>query len=189
MIWRCNHTGEGTLSHLEKEKMLDEPLILRPSRRIWFLMASIFACCFAGSVLLIIYSPDPLGVVLGWAGTILFGMFGPITIPHLFPGSNSLTIDSKGFTVCSMWRTQSFLWSDVKTFAVIRHRGGRTSTKFVGIAFDPRSSQLAQSDVLSRLSATQSGCESLLPSDYGVGHEQLADLLNDRLDQFRSGGH
>jgi len=113
------------------------------------------------------------GQWLGWVGIIFFGLGVAVSGLQLLPNSTYLRMGPDGFTVCTLFRSHSCRWSDVKAFQV--RRVGRT--EMVVFSF---SKQPPGSPGLRRLNVRLAGAEAAVAASgsWDVSMDQLADMLN-----------
>jgi hypothetical protein len=93
------------------------------------------------------------GQWLGWLGIAFFGLGVAVSGLQLLPNSTYLRMGPDGFTVCTLFRSRSCRWSDVKAFEV--RRVGRT--EMVVFSF---SRQPPGSTGLRRLNVRLAGAEA-----------------------------
>jgi hypothetical protein len=106
-----------------------------------------------------------------WHWSIGFNCFGAANASYL-------KLDSEGFTMCSMFRAQTFRWVDVTGFGV-----GRVLTnKMVMFNFEPT---YTRTPGLRSFNVDLVGFEAGLPDSYGLKHDELAELLN----KFKQASH
>ncbi len=109
----------------------------------------------------------------GWVGITFFGLGVVVFGLQLLPNSNYLRVGPDGFTVCTLFRSQSCPWSDVKAFEV--RRVGRTEMVVFSFSKQPRGSP-----GLRRLNVRLAGAEAAVASSglWSISMGQLADVLN-----------
>lgn len=108
----------------------------------------------------------------GWFGLIGFGIGAIVSAIAAMPNASYLKLDADGFTVCAMYRPYTIRWSDVTGFDV-----GRVGlNKKVMYDFAPTSTLLAPR--LRSLNVALAEYEASIPDNYGLAHEELADLMN-----------
>jgi hypothetical protein len=145
----------------------ETPLILRPRPWKWLGVGSGCLVFTALGVLMI-----QSGQQFGWLCVIFFGIGVFISVAYMFPNASYLKLDSVGFTMCSFYRAQTFRWEDVSGFGVAQVF---PNNKMVMFNFNPSYSQTSR---LRTLNVNLVGYEAGLPDNYGLKHEQLAELLN-----------
>jgi len=110
------------------------------------------------------------GQVLGWFCAAFFGIGVLVCTINLSPNSSFLVLNSKGFTMRSLYREHSYKWTDVETFAV-RSVGFRRMVVFKfsdGYTGQPR---------MRRIASAMTGAEGALPDTYGLSLHELADKM------------
>lgn len=124
----------------------------------------------------------------GWLGYLCAAFFAlviPIAIIKLLPRSTYLRIDRDGIIYCSLFRETAIPWNIIaEFFVVIIRQNGFPIRKMVGFNYLP---SYNRSRVSRRASAIIAHCEGALPDTYGKTAEELAELLNICLDEFRQG--
>ena len=118
------------------------------------------------------------GERMGWMCLVVFGIGVLVALLSLMPNATYLRLDSEGFTMCSMYRAHSFRWADVSGFAV---RRVFTNT-MVMFNFEPA---YVRTPGLRSFNVELVGFEAGLPDNYGLKHQELADLLN----RFKEASH
>lgn len=130
-----------------------QPLILRPSKRIWLLFIELFVtsiCVYEFWVWL------PGGAVK-WLLILLFALGGLLSAADNLPGARYLELGPGGFVICVLFRKGPPVpWAAVSSFRVARARLGRKAT----VVFD------------------LAGAGQALPETYGMTPQDLADLMN-----------
>lgn len=120
--------------------------------------------------------------IFGYFAAAFFGLGIPIAIVQLIPGSTYLRIDNDGLTLCNMFRETKIPWDIIDRFGVATIKTESSTTKMVGINF---TSSYKKAKAMRRISAAISGFDGGLPSNYGMKVEELADLLNECLHNFK----
>ena len=146
--------------------MLTTPRILRPPLRkdLSFLALHLaFGACGAS----ILHS----GSSLGWAILVPFALALPLNVVPLLPGSNYLRLDARGMTLRRTYRDHRFLWSEISSFRVCKY-GRRRS-----VCFDYSDAGRRKHPIPAPMAGSAHGDRQLLES-YGLGSEELAELLN-----------
>lgn len=113
----------------------------------------------------------PDGDGLGWLCVVFFGACALVFAILLLPNSTFLKIDENGFTVCSLFRSYTYLWKDVQSFdiAIIGVQ------KMVVFNF---SNTYKGAHIARRMSVATCGYEAGLPDSFGLTPSELAALLN-----------
>jgi hypothetical protein len=144
----------------------DETQVFRPSslRNLGLLAGS---AAFTAIGLWMVSEKDSSG----WFVAGVFGL-GVLTAAVLsLPNSSYLRLGPDGFTVCSMFRSHSYRWSDVATFEV-----GRIGVnRMIVFNFSPGYTGAKRGRLLA---TAMTGYEAALPDSYGMPLESLAALLN-----------
>lgn len=130
------------------------------------------------------------GIVLarsqGWIGYLCAGFFGlgiPAAIVRILPGSTYLELTNEGFEFCNMFRKTSLSWEVIDEFFIVTlKQTGVSVHKMVGFNFVDSYDRMR---IGRGVSKALSQCEGALPDTYGLKPEELADLLNSKLDEFR----
>lgn len=123
-----------------------------------------------------------LTMVLGgaWAGWFLVLVMLPCAVVlgmSLRPSANELVLDPSGYTIRSVFRDQRVPWTDIAAVGaidVMHGRSRRVAIRFTEAiaALDPDSSTIA---------AAMDGYHRMLPLDYGINADELADLMRSYL--------
>ena len=103
------------------------------------------------------------GDVMGWYCAAFFGIGLIISVVNLLPNSSYLTMNRDGFRIRSLFREQSFEWTDVETF-MVRDTG---HMKMVVFTFSK--------EYAKKFPAWLPGG---LPDTYGLTAQDLADRMN-----------
>jgi hypothetical protein len=107
----------------------------------------------------------------GWVNMIFFGVGLIVCILAVLPNASYLQLDSKGFTICNLYRKHTFHWREVRNFTV----DYVSASKMVLFDFEPG---YKKSAALRSINVGLSGAEAGLPDNYGMKYEELADLMN-----------
>ncbi len=133
-----------------------------------------------------------IGIWMGFSGerpgflcAAFFGLGIPAAVIQLLPGSTFLLIGSEGITFANLFRKTSLPWSVFEEFFVVTLRQtGIKVHEMVGFnfvsTFDRARLGRAVAKVLGQ-------CEGALPDTYGKKAEELAAILNARLQAASSG--
>jgi hypothetical protein len=109
---------------------------------------------------------------------VFFGLCGVVSLTQFVPGSSFLQLTPEGFTVRTMWRTQSYRWSDIEQFGVCEVRTGHGLQRMVGFDFSPSYPGADSGQMLRNMNRRMSGFEAALPDNYGWSYAELAEHLN-----------
>ena len=147
--------------------LLDQERVLYP-RRLKAL--GLFAVCvpFVAIGVWMIVS----GEWTGWLGVGFFGLGALVSLVMLVPNGFFLRLDAEGFHTRTLFKSQSYRWSDVDGFGV----------EFIGlnkmVVFN-LSSGFDRHVLGRKVAAALSGWEAALPDSYCMSPEVLAGLLNE----------
>ncbi|MFN8005874.1 MAG: hypothetical protein U0V70_02355 [Terriglobia bacterium] len=147
-----------------------QPLLLRP-RALKFIVLAIFSFGLFWVGVWMIRDGD----AWGWLCAGFFGLCFLVFMALMHPKASYLELTPEGFTICSLFRAQSFRWADVAKFEV----GLTMGKKMVMFNFVE---SYSRSPKLRSLSSGLTGFEAGLPDSYGLKYEELAELMN----QFRA---
>jgi hypothetical protein len=124
----------------------------------------------------------------GWVGYLCAGFFAlgiPVAIVELLPGSTYLQIAENGLSFAHMFRVITIPWNVIDQFFVVSmKRTGFTVHKMVAFNFVP---SFDRSHFVRRITSVIAQCEGALPDTYGQKAEELAEMLNQCLAQFKEG--
>lgn len=110
------------------------------------------------------------GDEVGWLCLVFFGLGAIVISIQIVPGASWLALDDTGFTVCSLFRTHRYLWTDIKEFGIIRVH----HNKMVAFNFVPG---IDKSKIGRKVSHTLTSYEGALPDTYGLKAEELAEMM------------
>jgi hypothetical protein len=116
----------------------------------------------------------------GWVVVAFFGLLFLVGLVMAVPGSTFLKISQDGFEMRTLFRSHFIRWSDVREFGV----ASLESRKMV--AFNYSENHKARA-ALRKINSRLVGFEGALPDAYGLGHEELATLLNECLIKYHEG--
>lgn len=157
----------------------DKPyLILRPkkTRAIWLLLGC--GMFVAGGLWM---AQDK-----GWIGYLCAGFFAlgiPVAVVQLLPGSTYLRIADDGLSFANMFRITTIPWNVIDQFFVVTlKQTGMAVHKLVAFNFVP---SYDRARLGRRISSAIAKCEGALPDTYGQKAEDLAEILNRCLGQFK----
>jgi len=143
-----------------------QPLLLRPSRVKTLGLAAV-SLAFVLTGLWMVNDGDGFG----WYGVGFFGLCLVIFLVVMLPNAAYLRITLEGFTMCSLYRAQTFRWVDVSFFGV-GHMLGHRMVMFNLVGTDRSLRKLRA------FNAGLSGYEAALPGTFGLRHAELAELMN-----------
>jgi hypothetical protein len=110
---------------------------------------------------------------VGWLLAVPCGIFALIGVCLLLPGCSFLELNEEGFTLCSMFRRESYRWDDVARFGVVLV-GSRPK-----VAFHYAATSSTLSPEGAAIAMQLGGYEAAMPTTFGLDPEDLAVLLND----------
>ena len=147
------------------------------------------SAAFVAAGIWIIGKPGtPFDRFMGWSGLVFFGLCFLVAVIQILPGASFLRLEAEGFTVCSMWRTTFYRWSDIESFGVAEFTIAApvpTRHRMVGFNFSPSYPRAAKSPGLKRFNRSLTGYEAALPDNYGWKHDMLAARLNQWREEAR----
>jgi hypothetical protein len=148
-------------------------LVLRPRRgKLVFLVVG--GLTFVGTAIFMLKSPPDFWwqSFVGWGGIVFFGLCAALGIMSLWPDATYLKLNDQGFTMCGMFRTRSYLWSEVGTFKVRR----MVTQNMVALDF---TENYRRSPSLRKINTRVAGFEGALPNLYSRSPEELATTMNE----------
>lgn len=156
-----------------------DELILRPkkSTAIWLLI-----CCVLLVACGVAYAQQE-----GWIGYLGAGFFAlgvPVAIVKLLPGNSYLRLTRENLSCAAMFRVTTIPWNVIDRFFIVEMRqSGMLMHKMVVFNYV---ASYDRSRIGRALSSAIAKCEGSLAlgNEYGKP-EELVDLLNRCLDQFR----
>lgn len=120
-----------------------------------------------------------------WKGYLCAGLFGlclPVAILQMLQ-QNFLRLSDEGFTYGSPIRSQTIPWRDVDRFFVVTlTQLGMPTEEMVGLNF---SAACNRSKIARGIASAITDCEGMLPGTYGRTAQEIADMMNARLQEFR----
>ena len=120
--------------------------------------------------------------VVGWMCTLLFGVAFVVFVVQLLPGASYLRITPEGFEFCAIFRRSPLIrWGDVSEFRVAKLPPGGNRM----VVFDWKTRPQGGVRKINRALA---GATDGLPDNYGMKHQALADLMNERRSRALAGG-
>ena len=108
---------------------------------------------------------------MDWLGIGFFGLGCIVFVLQLLPNASYLRLTPEGFTMCSLFRSHSYSWTETKTFAA----GYVSQMKTVVFSHSPSYTKQIS---IRKMNKKHFGFESCLPDTYGMSAEELADLMN-----------
>lgn len=127
-------------------------------------------------------------IVIGIVGFIFFGFGLAISFLKLFNNNTSLEINDRGFTINSgVSKSKTFLWKDIEAINEIILK----NNKFINIILcNPEEYISKQKYWIVRkyytaIYSTSKSLVSITSSTFDIGHNQLIELLNYKLIQFK----
>lgn len=146
---------------------LPDSMTLKPDRLRW-LFVFLISIGFVGIALWMGPNEDPL---LFWGGGGFFLLCALIAAPLMFGVGSTLTLDGKGFTCRTLFKSFRREWRECSAFYPVS-MGLR---KFVG--FSTEQDEAAHPN-LAAANRTMIGATGMLPDTFGLTAEDLADLMN-----------
>lgn len=111
------------------------------------------------------------GLVLGG----ICSLIAVATAAQLLPGASELVLDSEGFSIKAMFRTQRYRWVDVTGFNVGKIGFNSMVTFNLTDEFKARSeAEKAAAEFMKNIN----GHEAALPANYGMTPKDLSELMN-----------
>ncbi|MBR6121046.1 MAG: hypothetical protein IKQ05_01480 [Prevotella sp.] len=156
---------------------------------LWrMLLMGIGGLAFAVMIFLILRSPRPGNVIIGYIGIIFFGLGGLALIywalKERLTGRPFLTITDEGIIYNGGWKQYEIRFADVNSFVLL---GGRQN-KFIGIRFKEgvERRKMEDANIIGRLArkfnlAVSGTQESISLSGVPMKPQELCDILNKRL--------
>ena len=143
---------------------------------------------FAVLIILILRSPRPGNVIIGYIGIVFFGLGGLAlvywTLKERLTGRPFLTITDEGIINSGGWKQYEIRFVDVNSFVLL---GGRKN-KIIGIRFKEgvEHQKMEDANIIGRLArkfnlAVSGTQESISLSGVPMKARELCDILNERL--------
>lgn len=166
---------------------------IRIYHSLWrMLFMGIGGLAFAVMIILILRSPRPGNVIIGYIGIVFFGLGGLAliywTLKERLTGRPFLTITDEGIICNGGWKQYEIRFADVNSFVLL---GGRQS-KIIGIRFKKgvERQKMEDANIISRLArkfnlAVSGTQESISLSCVPMKAQELCDILNERLKNAR----
>ncbi len=151
------------------------PVTLRVSRlKMLTLFAGSLAFVVCGLFLIVFVKGGPEALVAGIASVVFFGACAVIGAVMLLPGAGSLTLDARGFEVCSLFRRHRIAWPQASRFTVATLAlPGNNDRRMVGYDVDRLKGFGAE------FSRDTIGRNAALPDTYRLSLEELARLMTE----------
>lgn len=118
---------------------------------------------------------------VGWMCSLVFGVAFVVFLVQLLPGASYLRLTDEGFEFCAIFRKSPLIpWGDVSEFRVAKlpPAGNRM------VVFDWKTRPQGR---VRKINRTLAGATDGLPDNYGMKHQALADLMNERRSRALSG--
>jgi hypothetical protein len=169
----------------------DEVEILYPKKAKAFWL---FICCLTFVIIgfwMFHSSSKPVDKLLSVVGIAFFGLGAVVALIVLFvPNSSYLQIDPQGIQIRSLWRTHTYLWSDIEIFAVSEFyfnvRGIQQGHQMVCFSFSQSFHGKDKAKLVKSWNKKLTGYDAGLPDNYGWSYERLAGHLNRKRIQYLS---
>ena len=156
------------------------------------LLMGIGGLAFAVMIILILRSPRPGNVIIGYIGIVFFGLGGLAliywTLKERLTCRPFLTITDEGIICNRGWKQYEIRFTDVNSFVLL---GGRQS-KIIGIRFKKgvERQKMDNANIFGRLArkfnlAVSGTQESISLSGVPMKAQKLCDILNERLKNAR----
>jgi uncharacterized membrane protein len=127
-------------------------------------------------------------IVIGIAGLLFFGFGLIVSFLKLFNNNSTIEINERGFIINGgVFKSKIFYWKDIDFFNEIIIK----NNKFINVALrNPKDYIDTQNYWIKRkfyriIYATSKTLISITSSNFDIGHQQLLDLLNYKLNQFK----
>jgi len=154
-----------------------DTLKLKPSRVKWVALMLTFIALAGGMAALYIYSEAPkthesfmiVGFMVAFfvAGALLCAL-------NLLPGRTYLLLTREGFTVRTLFKTRAYSWREVESFGAFSHRG----VTLVVFTLSREGRLRFPESGFGKLNKAVSGGDHGLPDTYGIGADELVQLMN-----------
>ncbi|MDQ3713913.1 MAG: hypothetical protein M3388_17075 [Acidobacteriota bacterium] len=136
----------------------------KPTKTLFYLL---------GSLIFVVIGVLTLeGTFVHWLIIGFFGLGSIVFALLLLPTASYLRLTPEGFTMCSLFRSHSYNWSEIEDFAVGKMANMET------VIFD-HSLFYKNQNTLRKTNKKFFGFEAGLPDTYGMSAEELANLMNE----------
>jgi len=171
---------------------MHDEITLRPSRAKQAIMLIVSGLFVLGGIFTLDHEAKTSDAWTAYGSIIFFGLCSLVSAIQLLPGSSFLKIRKEGFEFRALWRETSCSWSDVEKFGVAEfttyHAGIPQKHRMVGFRLSHSSHRPSKHLRLRRLSEALVGYEAALPDNYGMKHEELASLMNQKKMEYGGQG-
>lgn len=150
-----------------------ETQVLCPKKSRAFITIAVSVPLIAIGVFLI-HAGNPIG----WVTAAFFGLLLLVGVVMTLPNSTYLELTAEGFGMRTLFRYRFVRWEDVLEFGVLQIETTRM------VAWNYSEAYKAQAR-WRKFNSKLVGFEGCLPDDYGLEHEELAALMNERLARYR----
>jgi hypothetical protein len=120
------------------------------------------------------------GSVAAWLTIVVFGLSAAVFSANLLPGSSYLKLTSEGFERRVLFRTHSEAWKNIQRFEA--YRNPTSSSRLVGFFYEPDYASSARGAAGRKISRSMVGVDGALPDTYGMSADELAELMNNWLE-------
>lgn len=151
---------------------------LRPRKGKWGLVLLGSGAFVAGGIWMVRHPDSWSTAFCGYAGILFFGLGVVVAIIQLIPNSSFLWLGPDGMTVCTMWRSHFYRWSDIERFGVAEFTVNSRRRRLVGMDFSASYPHRNKAKAMKEISRNLSGFEGALPDNYGWDYAELAAHLN-----------
>ena len=161
--------------------MNNDTITLYPNRKKFIWIIVLFAI-FVGIGIWTVTNPDPRQPDERWKGWLSLIFFGGMLIwssQLLMPGACYLKLTKTSFTQCQSWRTKTIHWSDVAGFGIWEQAG----YKCVGFRF---TDDYRRTTAMEKITGLTSYADGAIQVNCGKTHEELCQLMNDKLAEWQS---
>ena len=145
--------------------------MLRPSKRKWILVAVGSAVFVTVGVAMFIIDGDWIGLLCA----AFFGSCAAVSVLQLWKAR--LVLTSEGFTMDGGFKSRTYRWTDIEEFFPAQI----STTTQVGWRFLPH---YEESSTLRKLNESVAGVEASIGDTFGLGADDLADLMNEWRERY-----